>query len=157
MYKSQLKDMLNNIVGTRLIRIGRAFEMLMFDFGNYALHTQCLTRIIKNNDILVTTLDYLSWDHEHDENNDEWYNLHRFKSVIENSNVVSVELNIFRDLTIVLDNDVTIQVLIQNSYAHYDEEHEQYRFFESLDDDHTEEEYEKHRHYVVYSKHVDLE
>lgn len=65
--------------------------MLMFHFGNYALHTQCLTRIVKNNDILVTTQDYQSWDGEESENNDEWHNLDKFEPVIVGGKVTSVE------------------------------------------------------------------
>lgn len=56
MNNSDFKKAVEKILGFHLTEIGRACEMLMFHFENYALHTQCLTRIVKNNDILVTTL-----------------------------------------------------------------------------------------------------
>ena len=60
------------IIGKQFTDLHLACEMMMFTFGEYALHTQCLTRIIHENDILVTTLDYQNWDGEVDTNNDEW-------------------------------------------------------------------------------------
>ena len=72
-YQSKLHEHLQAIVGKQLDALNMACEMMMFSFGKYALHTQCLTRIICKNDILVTTLDYQSRDGEVEENNDEWY------------------------------------------------------------------------------------
>ena len=60
------------IVGQQFTDLHLACEMMMLTFGEYALHTQCLTRIIHENDILVTTLDYQNWDEIDDKNNDEW-------------------------------------------------------------------------------------
>ena len=148
-----LHTIIQNIVGSRLTSVGRAFEMLMFDFEKYALHTQGLTRIVKYNDILVTTLDYQCWDGKVGENNDEWYNLNKFKQMIEGGTVVSININPLCDLTIELDNGITIQVFNQNGYAHYDEESEQYRFFEITDDDNEQ---ANQPHYVVYSKHIEF-
>lgn len=152
----ELKNLISKIVGLRLDIIGHACEMLMFNFGNYALHSQCMTRIIKNDDILVTTLDYQSWDGEHSENNDELYNLKKCRAEIEGGKVLTVDVNPLRDVIITLDNGVTIQILIQNSYAHYDEEHEQYRFFEAGSEDETEEQKNSHKHYVVYNKSIEI-
>ncbi len=153
----ELEKLIKKIVGLKLGVIGYACEMLLFNFAQYALHVLCLTRIIKNGDILVTTLDYQSWDGEHNEKNDEYYNLARYKTEIEGGKVLSVEINSLCDLIITLDNDVTIQILIQNSYAHYDEENEQYRFFETSLDDETEEEKKLPPHYVVYNKHIEIQ
>lgn len=151
----ELEKLIKKIVGLKLDTIGYACEMLMFNFEQYALHVQCLTRIIKDDDILLTTLDYQSWDGEYEENNDEYYNLAKYKMEIEGGKVLSVEVNSLCDIFIALDNGVTIQILIQNSYAHYDEENEQYRFFEASDDDETENE-KLPPHYVVYSKHIEI-
>ena len=156
----ELKNMIAKIVGLRLTVIGYACNMPMFNFENsdvgYALHAQCLTRIIKNDDILVTTHDYQSWDGEHEENNDFLFNLKKFKSQIEGGLVVSVEVNSLFDVVIILDNDVTIQVIIDNSYAHYDDELEQYRFFKVLEKE-DDDENNLSPHYVVYSKHIDID
>lgn len=152
-----LKNILDNIVGLRLTDIKRACEMLMFHFENYAIHAQCLARIIKNDDILVTTADYQSWDGKSNKNNDEYYNLDKYKSIIEGGTVVSVEVNTLCDLFIRLDNDITIQILIQNGYSHYDQEREQYRFFAMCEDEETEEQSQQRNHYVIYSKHIEID
>ena len=151
----ELGKKIENIVGLKLVKVGRACEMLMFDFGQYAIHSQSLTRIIRNDDILVTTLDYQSWDGNTSENNDEWYNLDKYKAVIEGGTVLAVELNALNDLVIKLDNGITVQIIIQNSYAHYDEEQEQYRFFEILRDGAAENQEKKPKHYVVYNKRIE--
>lgn len=150
----ELKTVITKIIGLNLTHISFACEMMSLGFEQYTIHAQCLTRIVKNNDILVTTLDYQSWDGEHEENNDEWYNCDKYRTEIEGGKVLSVEVNPLYDLTITLDNDITIQILIQNSYAHYDEEFEQYRFFEFVDRM-AEPQKELPKHYVVYSKHID--
>lgn len=155
MKKCDLENSIENIVGLKLDSVNPACEMLMFNFGRYAIHSQCLTRIIRRDDILVTTIDYQSWDGETDTNNDEWFNLDKYKSVIVNGKVISVQILPWYDLIIRLDNDVVIQLLIENSYAHYDDEREQYRFFEISNESDTEQ--TQRRHYVVYSKHIDLE
>ncbi|MDE7182446.1 MAG: hypothetical protein K2O41_05400 [Clostridia bacterium] len=156
----ELENLIRKIVGLRLTVIGYACNMPMFNFGNsdvsYSLHAQCLTRIIKNDDILVTTYDYQSWDGEHDEKNDFMYNLKKFKPEIEGGLVVSVEVNALFDATITLDNGVVIQIIIDNSYSHYDEAAEQYRFFECGSDDEDESGILP-PHYVVYSKRIEIQ
>lgn len=151
----ELEKEIRKILGLKLLSLRNTYEMMMFEFEQYALDVLCLTRIIKNGDILVTTLDYQSWDGKHQENNDEYYNLSKYKSEIEGGKVLSVEINSLGDITITLDNGVTIQVIIQNSYAHYDEESEQYRFFE-VSSDEAEDRKDFPPHYVVYSKHIEI-
>ena len=157
MNNSEFKKIVSKIIGLHLTNVHLACEMMLFNFEQYSLHTQCLTRIIKNNDILVTTLDYQSWDGESSENNDEWFNLEKCKPEIEGGEVLDVKLSPLNDLIITLNNGITIEIFIQNSYAHFDDEHEQYRFFEYGTDDEPEEEKDLRPHYVVYSKHIDLE
>ncbi len=156
MDRFELENLIEKIVGSRLISIRCACEMMMFTFGNYALHTQCMTRIIKNGDLLVTTLDYHMWDEVDDKKNDEWYNLDKYRTIIEGGTVTCVSMNALCDLVITLDNDITIEVLIQHSYAHYADEREQYRFFEIEPDDIIVEQKEQFPHYVIYSKHIDI-
>ena len=134
--------------------------MLILGFENsdvcYGLHSQCLTRIIKNDDILLTTYDYQSWDEEFDENNDFIYNVEKFKSEIEGGLVKSVDVNALFDVTITLDNDVTIQVINDNGYPHYDGENEKYRFFECVLEDGTDEP-KLPPHYVVFIKRIEVQ
>lgn len=150
----ELGKLIKSIVGLKLNTIQYACEVLMFGFEQYALHAQCLTRIIKDDDILLTTFDYQSWDGEHEENNDEYYNLAKYKSEIEGGKVLSVGVNPLCDIIITLDNGVTIQIFIHNSYAHYNKENEQYRFFE-VSNDETEND-KLPPHYVVYNKHIEI-
>ena len=150
----ELEKLIRKIVGLKLDAVGYACEMLMFHFEQYALHVQCLMRIVKDDDILLTTLDYQSWDGEHEENNDEYYNLAKYKTEIEGGKVLSVEVNSLCDVFITLDNGVRIQILIENGYAHYDEENEQYRFFEASDNETKDKKLPPH--YVVYNKHIEI-
>lgn len=68
--------------GKRLTRFCCTCEMLVFDFAPLALHAMGCSRIIKNNDILVTVPDYQSWDQVESTHNDEWFNMKKFNSEI---------------------------------------------------------------------------
>ena len=52
-YHAKLNKHLQTIVGKQLDALNMACEMMMFSFGEYELHAQCLTRIIYENDVLV--------------------------------------------------------------------------------------------------------
>ena len=147
-YQAKLNEHLQVIVGTQLVALNMACEMMMFSFEKYELHTQCLTRIICDNDILVTTLDYQSWDGETEENNDEWYFVEQNRDKIVGGTVTSVKVNTLHDVTIVLDNGINIELFVKNGYHHYDDEQEQWVFF-------------KHHNHsypfiTVYNKTVDI-
>lgn len=123
------------------------------DFGfnePLVLHAMGCSRVIKNDDILVTTLDYDSWDQIESTNNDEWFNMEKFNSQIIGGTVISVEVSSWHDLHIGLDNGVTIECMIANAYPHYEEESEQWVLF-----DHTK----KHNgtFLTVYNKSVDFD
>lgn len=105
-----IKEFVLGMQNQKLEALNMACEMMMFDFGIYKLHTQCLTRIIKGNDILVTTLDYQSWDGEKDTNNDEWYFVDKFRDEIVGGVVVSVELSAINDLRLELSNGIVIEL-----------------------------------------------
>ena len=147
-YPTKLKGHLQTIVGKQLDGLNLACEMMMFSFEEYALHAQCLTRIICDNDILVTTLDYQSWDGEVDSNNDEWYFVERHRAEIVGGIVTSVNVTPLHDVVIILDNGIRIELFIKNGYCHFDDEHEQWVFFKC--DDHS------YPFITVYSKTVDI-
>lgn len=125
---------INQLAGKKLLHLCCEAEILDFDFAPLALHAMGCSRIIKNNDILVTTLDYQSWDLEASKHNDEWYNMEKFNSEIINGTVISVKISPYHDLRIELDNNVVIECLIANAYPHYDEEQEQWVLFEPTKD-----------------------
>lgn len=147
-YRETLQQHLNNIVQKKLIELKLACEMMMFTFEEYALHAQCLTRIIFNNDILVTTLDYQNWDGKVDTNNDERYFIEQYMDKIISGIVMSVKVSSIYDIEIILDNGITIELINKNGYHHFDEECEQWRFFKV--DDYS------YPHITVYNKTVDI-
>ena len=146
-FHAELQNHLQAIVGKQLVSINLACEMMMFSFGEYELHAQCFTRIIRNNDILVTTLDYQSWDGEISTHNDGWFFLEQFKPQITGS-IVSVDINPRYDVTIKLDSGIIIELYIKNGYQHFEEEHEQWVFFKRNDNSHP--------FITVYNKTVDI-
>ena len=147
-YQAKLTKHLQIIVGKRLDAINLACEMMMFSIGEYKLHAQCLTRIIGENDILVTTLDYQSWDGEIEENNDEWYFIEKNRDKIVGSMVTSVTVSTLHDVAIVLDNGIRIELFVGNGYHHFDDEQEQWVFFKHHD--------HSYPFITVYNKTVDI-
>ena len=147
-YQAKLREHLQAIVGKRLDAINLACEMMMFSFDKYELHAQCLTRIICENDILVTTLDYQNWDGEAAENNDEWYFIEQNRGKIIGSTVTSADVNALHDVVIVLDNGARIELFIKNGHHHFDDELEQWVFFKRHD--------RSYPFITVYNKTVDI-
>ena len=147
-YQAELTKHLQIIVGKRLDAINLACQMMMFSFEEYKLHAQCLTRIICKNDVLVTTLDYQSWDGETEENNDEWYFVEQNRDRIVGGMVTSVSVNTLHDIVIILDNGIRIELFIKNGYYHFDDDNEQWVFFKH--DDHS------YPFITVYNKTVDI-
>lgn len=147
-YQVKLNEYLQAIVGKQLDALNLACEMMMFSFETYELHVQCLTRIISEGDVLVTTLDYQSWDGEVGENNDEWYFIEQNRARIVGGKVTSVTINSLHDVVINLDNGIRIELFVKNGYNHFDDEHEQWVFFKHQD--------HYHPFITVYSKTVDI-
>ena len=147
-YQAKLNEHLQVIVGKQLVALNMACEMMMFSFGKHELHAQCLTRIICRNDVLVTTLDYQSWDGETEKNNDEWYFVEQNRGKIVGGTVTSVNVNALHDITIVLDNGISIELFVKNGYQHFDDEQEQWVFFKHHD--------HSYPFITVYSKSVDI-
>ncbi len=125
---------LNLLVGRKLEHFCCEAEILDFGFGVLVLHAMGCSRVIKDNDILVTTIDYQSWDQEESTNNDEWFNMRRFHSEIMGGSVDSVRVSPWNDLHITMDNGVMIECLVANAYPHYEEELEQWVLFEPVGD-----------------------
>ena len=147
-YQAKLAKPLQIIVGKRLDAINLACEMMMFSFEEYELHAQCFTRIICNNDVLATTLDYQSWDGKTEENNDEWYFVEQNRNEIAGGMVTSVTVNALHDVSIVLDNGIKIELLVKNGYHHFNDEKEQWVFFKHHD--------HSYPFITVYNKTVDI-
>ena len=124
----------NLLVGKKMLHFCCKAEILDFDFATLSLHAMGCSRIIKGNDILVTTLDYQWWDLSESTHNDEWFNAKKFDSQIIGGTVISAGLSPWNDLHIELDNDVVIECLIANAYPHYGEEQEQWVLFEHTKD-----------------------
>ncbi|MBP1546340.1 MAG: hypothetical protein J6A37_07060 [Oscillospiraceae bacterium] len=127
MDRAELMKCLSEIIGCKLTGFSLACEMMMFDFNKYVIHSQCLTRVVKNGDILFTTLDYQSWDGNVGSNNDLCFFKDKYCNEIIGGSVLSAELLTVNDLKVVLDNKITIELFISNGYHHYDGENEQWR------------------------------
>ncbi|MBQ8720006.1 MAG: hypothetical protein IJY65_03125 [Clostridia bacterium] len=134
-YQTKLNEQLQIIVGKRLEDLHLVCELMSFSFEEYAFHALGLTRIICENDILVTTIDYLSWDGERDTNNDEWYFVEQYRDKIIGGTVVSVTVSPLYDVVIILDNGIRIETYKKNGYHHFEDECEQWVFFKV--DDHS--------------------
>ena len=146
MSRQKIKDYLKELDGRNLDDLNLACEMMMFCFGDISIHSQCFTRIIRNEQILLTTSDYQNWDGENEKHNDMWYNLARHIDLIINKKVIETQLTDTNDLLIWLENDVCIQMFISHSCPHYGDDREQWRIFRqgNVDVPHT----------VVYSQTV---
>lgn len=130
----RMLQFVNLLTGRKLEHFCCEAEILDFGFGALVLHAMGCTRVIKDNDILVTTIDYQSWDQEESTNNDEWFNMGKFHSEIVGGSVVSVRTSPWNDLHIRMDNGVMIECLVANAYPHYGEELEQWVLFEHTGD-----------------------
>ena len=147
-YQTKLNEQLQIIVGKRLDDLHLVCELMSFSFEEYAFHALGLTRIIHENDILVTTIDYLNWDEETDTNNDEWYFVEQYRNKIIGGTVISANVSPLHDVVIILDNGIRIETYIKNGYHNYDDECEQWCLFKV--DDHS------HPFITVWNKTVDI-
>lgn len=140
-----------SLIGKKLVYFCCEANILDFGFDeSLVLHAMGCSRVIKNDDILVTTLDYQSWDQIESTHNDEWFNMEKFNSQIVGGTVMSVEVSPWNDLHIGLDNGVIIECMIANAYPHYEEECEQWVLFE-----HTKQ--HNGTFLTVYNKSVDFD
>ncbi len=140
-----IKNHLDLLIGRKLDNLNLACEMMMFIFGDISVHSQCFTRILHKDRILLTTLDYQNWDEITDTNNDEWHNLSQHKNIIVNNKVIKAEFTPTQDVFIQLENDICIQMFLSNGAPHYVEDCEQWRIFNNNVGT---------PHVVIYSDHI---
>ena len=132
---NEINEFINLWMGKRLESIYNICEMLEIDFSdNLVLHGLGLTRIFLKNDLVITTMDYNSWDQVESKNNDEWFNTEKYRDQIIGGIVTSISINKSNDLFIETDNGVRIECYIANAYPHYDEEFDQWVLFEHTKD-----------------------
>ena len=132
---NEIDDFIGIWVGKRIESLNCACEILDVGFsGNLVLHGMGLTRVFLNDDLVITTLDYNSWDQINNENNDEWYNKDKYKDLIIGGIVTNISINKSNDLFIETDNGVRIECYVANAYPHYGEECEQWLLFEHTKD-----------------------
>lgn len=130
MSRKKIETYLELLNGSLLDDLTLAAQMMMFSFGSIAIHSQCFTRIMHQDRILLTTLDYQNWDEADDKNNDEWYNWSLHKKRIINNKVIKTELTNSNDLFIWLENDIQLQIFVSNGSPHYVEDCEQWRMID---------------------------
>lgn len=131
----EINNFINLWVGKKLENINNICEMLDICFSdNLVLHGMGLTRVFLNDDLLITTIDYNSWDESKSEHNDEWFNTNRYKNQVIGGKVTNISINKFNDLFVELDNGVRIECYIANAYPHYIDECEQWVLFEHTQD-----------------------
>ena len=141
------KDMLKieDVNNSILTSIKLVANMLCLNFAKEdftsSLHIQCFYRIHKNNQVLVTSQDYHTFDYDNGDedgtNNDLWKNIKKFSNKIEGNQVTQVLMNDLKDIRLFLSNDFQIDILISNSKSNFEEMIEQYRFLPSVaDNDH---------------------
>ncbi|WP_035357174.1 hypothetical protein [Acholeplasma granularum] len=137
----KIEDVNNSI----LTRIKLVANMLCLNFAKEdftsSLHIQCFYRIHKNNQVLVTSQDYHTFDYDNGDedgtNNDLWKNIKKISNKIEGNQVTQVLMNDLKDIRLFLSNDFQIDILISNSKSNFEEMIEQYRFLPSVaDNDH---------------------
>ncbi len=130
--QKQLWKLLSVLVGKRLDAINLACEMMMFSFDDYELHCQCITRIVDEDGIVVTTQDYFCWDGEDCKNNAQWHAVSKYQSRICSATVKTVSVSRLHDIRIRLDNGVRIETYLSNGKC-CNEEIEQWVFFRRHD------------------------
>lgn len=133
--ENKIKEFLNLWIGRQLESLHCACEIIDFGFsGDLVLHGMGLTRVFLNDDLVITTIDYQSWDQTDSKNNDEWYNKDKYMDLIIGGIVTSISINSVNDLFIETDNGVRIECYVANAYPHYDDEKEQWLLFEHTKD-----------------------
>lgn len=64
-----------DLVGQTMSDLGAYYGILILRFGEYEIHVSCFARIIYNNEILLSTQDYQSWDEKDHKHNDMYLNI----------------------------------------------------------------------------------
>lgn len=69
------KKILYELMEKNLDDVGVYYDILRLRFGEYEIHACCFARIIKGQDIIVTTQDYENWNEVEYRHNDMYYNI----------------------------------------------------------------------------------
>lgn len=151
---SESIDLLDKVKGARVVKIGRACDVIWISFKDcenveYALHIQSFFRFCDCERILITgmdkfqpieslaELDDFNWDVQGNNQFDQWCN-HFNRNELENTFVESVQMSSYGDLSIQLSNVVTLSVYVDTT-----SEDESWRIFIPKS---------KTKHYVVTGK-----
>ncbi len=129
-----IQEILDTLLGQKLIYITCEADILDIGFEKKILHVSSLGRIVKNNRILLTTFDYQSWDEIESTNNDEWYNVEKHRQEIVGGIVVSVKISECGDLFISLNNGIEIEVFVSEAEHHYGCQEEQWVLFDNKEE-----------------------
>ena len=133
--RQEMSDFVSLLVGKKLDFLGCEADLLEFVFEeDLVLHAAGFSRVAADDEILITTADYQSWDGIDSTHNDEWFNMAAHRERIVGGRVVSAAVNALGDLNIALDNGVTVECRIANAAPHYGEEAEQWVLFEHTAD-----------------------
>ncbi len=133
--RQDIIDFVSLLVGKNLEYLGCEADLLEFVFEeDLVLHAAGFSRVVADDEILITTPDYQSWDGIDSMHNDENFNMTTHRERIVGGRVLSAAVNALGDLTITLDNGVTVECRIANAAPHYGEDAEQWVLFEHTAD-----------------------
>lgn len=121
------------LIGQTLHDLGVYYDILKLRFGEYEIHVSCFARILLDDQILLTTEDYRSWDEKDYKHNDMYLNIAKHGASLIGHRVRAVEISTVNDLHIILDNDARIEIFNSNGNLHFSEGGEQYFFYKPKD------------------------
>lgn len=121
------------LVGQTLRDLGAHHQILIFRFGEYEIHADCFTRIVRDGKILLTSLDYQSWDGTDYTHNDMYSNIAAHGGDLIGQTVQSVEISPVHDLLITLSKDARIEILCSAGSRRFSDEAEQWFFYKPKD------------------------
>lgn len=121
------------LVGQTLDDLGAHQQILIFRFGEYEIHADCFTRIVRRGRILLTSLDYQSWDGTDYAHNDMYTNIAVHGGDLIGQTVQSVEISQVRDLVITLSEGARIEIYCCAGSRRFSDEAEQWFFYKPKD------------------------
>lgn len=122
-----------DLIGQPLSDLGAHYEILILRFGEYEIHASCFARIIHNEEILLTTRDYQSWDEKDYKHNDMYLNIAKHGAALIGQTVRSVEVSPVNDLFIDLDHDARIEIFSSHGSHRLSDVSEQWFFYKPGD------------------------
>ena len=122
-----------DLIGQTLSDLGAHYEILILRFGEYEIHASCFARIVLNGEILLTTLDYQSWDEKDHRHNDMYISIAKHGEALLGQKVQTVEISPANDLFVTLDNNARIEIFSSNGKLQLTDEIEQWFFYKPKD------------------------